>query len=233
MDKNSMLFWWPLAELTNVPKPKSIIIWTGHYQLTNMLEGKPLPEHLKKFILTGASELGYPLFIRTDFASEKHDWKNSCYVPSEDVLFQHIAHVVEANDMAGVLGLNYQAIVLRQFVPLEHSFKAFWGQMPVSKERRYFIRDGKVECHHPYWPEQAIIDCYTKDLPDNWRYLLAELNRETEEEISLLTNYAEQLGQYLSGYWSIDFAKGQDGTWYFIDAALGNQSWHPAHQKEE
>lgn len=70
-------------------------------------------------------------------------------------------------------------------------------------------------------------------LPGNWKDLLVELNRETEEEISLLTNYAEQLGRYLSGYWSIDFAKGQDGTWYFIDAALGNQSWHPAHQKEE
>jgi hypothetical protein len=240
LDKNSMLYWFPLTELTNILKPKTIIIWTGIYPLMNMLDGKPLPNHIKNFILAGARELGYPLFLRTDLASGKHSWKDACYVPSEDVLFQHIFRVVEENDMAGFLGLNYQAIVLRQFIPLEHSFTAFWGRMPVSKERRYFIRDGKVECHHPYWaedaiatsdwPEEELIKVY--NLPNNWRSLLTTLNHETEEEIELLTGYAEQLGKYLSGYWSLDFAKGQDGNWYFIDAALGEQSWHPVHREK-
>lgn len=240
MDKNSMLYWWPLAALTDVPRPETIIIWTGIHPLMNMLDGKPLPDHLKDFITIGAKKLGYPLFIRTDLASGKHNWKETCYVPSKDVLFQHIYGVVEENDMAGILGLNYQAIVLRKFIPLEHHFTAFWGQMPVAKERRYFIRDGKVECHHPYWqeeaiavsswPEEELIKAY--NLPKNWRSLLADLNRETEEEISLLTSYAEQFGKYLSGYWSLDFAKGQDGKWYFIDAALGDQSWHPEHKED-
>lgn len=239
MDKNSMLYWWPLASLTDIPKPQTIIIWTGMSSLMNMLDGNPLPDYLKDFILLGGRNIGYPLFLRTDLASGKHSWKDTCYVPSEDVLFRHVYGVVEENDMAGIIGLNYQAIVLREFIPLEHHFTSFWGQLPISKERRYFIRNGKVECHHPYWSEDAIaISDWSEEelikaynLPNNWRSLLADLNHESKEEIAFLTDYAEQLGKYLSGYWSLDFAKGQDGNWYFIDAALGEQSWHPEHGK--
>ncbi len=234
-----MLYWWPLVSLTDVPRPKTIIVWTGIHPLMDMLDGKELPDYLKDFIILGTEKLGYPLFLRTDLASGKHGWKNTCYVQSGEMLFRNICGVVEENDMAGILGLNYQAIVMREFIPLENNFTAFWGQMPVAKERRYFIKDGKVECHHPYWQEEAIavldgseeelIKVY--NLPNNWRSLLEDLNHETEEEIALLTGYAEQLGRYLSGYWSVDFAKGQDGIWYFIDAALGEQSWHPEHIK--
>ena len=82
----------------------------------------------------------------------------------------------------------------------------------------------------PQCPGKRASHCYY-NLPNNWRSLLADLNHESKEEIKLLTDYAEQLGKYLSGYWSLDFAKGQDGNWYFIDAALGEQSWHPEHGK--
>lgn len=45
----------------------------------------------------------------------------------------------------------------------------------------------------------------------------------------LITNtlFGRVMGE---GYWSVDFAKGQDGTWYFIDMAEGDQSWHPRHE---
>ncbi|NLA24457.1 MAG: ATP-grasp domain-containing protein [Bacteroidales bacterium] len=233
MDKNSMMYWYPFAELTDIPMPKTIIIWVGNFNLLNMLDNhKPLPNHIINFIKLGAEEIGYPLFLRTDHASAKHDWKNTCYVPSEDVLMQHVYEVVEFNSMAGIIGLPFQAIVLREYIPLESAFTAFRGDMPVAKERRYFIRDGQVECHHPYWIEEAIKK-ETTTLPENWQELLKELNKEDEEEINLLTFYAEQLGKYLRQYWSVDFAKGKDGKWYFIDAALGEQSWHPPCPKNK
>lgn len=231
MDKNSMMYWYPFAELTDIPMPKTIIIWVGRFNLLNMLDGKPLPNHIINFIKEGAKEIGYPLFLRTDLASAKHDWKNTCYVPSEDVLMQHIYEVVEFNDMAGMVGLPFQAIALREYIPLESTFTAFRGDMPVAKERRYFIRNGKVQCHHPYWIEEAI-NKGSNQLPKNWQELLAELNKEDSEEISLLTSYSEKLGQYLGQYWSVDFAKGKNGIWYFIDAALGEQSWHPSCQSK-
>ena len=59
-----------------------------------------------------------------------------------------------------------------------------------------------------------------------WLPLLRELNTQTDDEIQLLTDYAERIGKVLGGYWSIDFAKGRNGTWYFIDAARGEVSYH-------
>ena len=224
LNKNSMLFWHPYTEVIDIPQPKTKIVRVDQ-SLSNILEGHPLPNYLELLFKEKAKEIGYPLFLRTDFASAKHDWKNTCFVPSEDRLINHIAQVVEFNDMAGIIGLPYQAIIFREYIPLESSFRAFKGEMPVAKERRYFIKDGEVKCHHPYWEEGAVAK--SSILPENWQELLSQLNQEDEEEVSLLTSYARQLGQVLEGYWSVDFAKGKDGKWYFIDAALGEQSWHP------
>jgi len=206
-----------------------------------MLDGEPLPEDIKAKIMAAAEQLGYPLFVRTDKASGKHDWENSCYVASIERLWRNIYGVVEFNELADVFGLQPEALVFRRYIPLEATFKAFYGRMPVAKERRYFVRDGKVECHHPYWIEDAIGEWWERAkelvairsdklelLPENWKEILAELNRETDEEIELLTAYAEEIGRALGeGYWSVDFAKGKDGVWYFIDIAEGHRSWHP------
>ena len=34
------------------------------------------------------------------------------------------------------------------------------------------------------------------------------------------------VGDVLDGYWSIDFAYGQDKRWYLIDMAIGEESYH-------
>lgn len=246
MDKNSMLYWWPKVKHIRVPKPETIIIEIGYRQLLQMLDldGKPLFREIREKIIAVAEQLGYPLFVRTDMASGKHDWENSCYVASRDQLWRNIYRVVEFNEIADILGLQPEALVFRKYVPLEASFKAFYGRMPVARERRYFVRDGKVECHHPYWPEGAISEWEDRtadlralglgsieNLPPNWRELLAELNTETTEEVKVLTAYADEIGQAVGqGYWSADFAKGRDGVWYFIDMAEGHRSWHPTCQ---
>ncbi|SMB97817.1 hypothetical protein SAMN00808754_1962 [Thermanaeromonas toyohensis ToBE] len=229
---------------TRVPKPETIIVETGYRPLLKMLDGEPLPEDIKARIIDATEQLGYPLFVRTDMASGKHDWQNSCYVASSAKLWSNIYRVVEFNEIADILGLQPEALVFRKYIPLEAAFKAFYGRMPVAKERRYFVRDGKVECHHPYWVAEAIGEWWYRVndlavkypdkiglLPENWPSILAELNRETPEEVELLTAYAEEIGRAIGeGYWSVDFAKGQDGVWYFIDMAEGEQSWHPDHE---
>jgi len=230
MDRNSMLYWWPRIKDLDVPMPKTTIIESNNVTLSGILDGEKPPEILTEEIVKAADIYGYPVFVRTDQASGKHDWEKTCFVPSKEKLFSHIYNILEFNECADIFGLPYEAIVIREYIPLESSFKAFNGNMPVSKERRYFVKDGQVTCHHPYWPEEAIEEAHSirhNPLPDNWRELLRELNTETEEEIRLLSDYARKIGERLSGYWSVDFAKGKDGKWYFIDAALGQDSWHP------
>jgi hypothetical protein len=107
---------------------------------------------------------------------------------------------------------------------LNSGFKAFEG-MPVSKERRYFVRDGKVVCKHPYWPEDAI---YGHKLPPDWKLLLAAMNLETGEEREQLNAYAVKFASVNPGFWSVDFAQDARGNWWLIDAARGEVSWHAA-----
>src|SRR3989337_1939956 len=69
--------------------------------------------------------------------------------------------------------------------------------------RRYFVRDGQVQCHHPYWPEDALR--FEGRRPWGWRKRLKVLNQETFGEVSRLWVYAERLAAHLDGYWSVDF----------------------------
>jgi len=186
-----------------------------------------------------AEEIGYPVFIRTDMASDKFGWEKTAYVRNESDLQSHIMMTLEFNEMAGILGLNYKAIVIREFLELDWRFKAFRGKMPVAKERRYFVKDGEVICHHPYWFKEAIqqahkhdgttskyLGYFPHDLPNTWEKMLKNLNLECREEVLILSDYAKTVSRSVEGYWSVDFACDRDGKWYLIDMALGFASEH-------
>jgi len=182
------------------------------------------PQGLTKKIVPLAREIGFPCFIRTDYASGKHDYINSCYVVKEKDLPSHVYNVIESNLLADFIGLPFKVLFFREFLELEFKFRAFQGKLPIAKERRYFIKDGKIQCHHPYWPVDAI------EMPDNENYktLLKELNQEEEQEIKLLSKYSLKVRDALKihDYWSIDFACGSNGIWYLIDIAIGENSFH-------
>ena len=167
-------------------------------------------------------EIGYPVFLRGDLTSGKHQYKKTCLVPSPTELRSHIWALIEAS--AITLDEVPRAFVVRKLLTLEAPFTAFQG-LPIASARRYFIRDGHVECHHAYWPEDAI-RFWDGQGPQGWRGQLARLNQELPNEITTLTDYAECLGIALPGYWSVDFALDGVGRWWFIDAAKGEDSWH-------
>ena len=220
-------------------------------------------------IANAAKTVGYPwfpIFLRTDLCSGKHSWKDSCFVPSRNPiapigpsatrrLTEHIQEVIVCNETAGIIGLPYEALVFREFIEMDWKFKAFHGDLPISPERRYFIKDGSILCHHPYWAEGAVQDgIMTKEkweelathfdsipkplpghtncfIPNNWQELLAEMNDEPFDEVELLSGYALIVATHPeleSDFWSIDFCKARDGTWYLIDCALGEKSYHPS-----
>lgn len=183
------------------------------------------PPGLSELLGAGAA-VGYPCFLRSDILSGKHEWGHTCFVPSADVMHHHMFSICESHVMAMMCPPPLAFAVRRLLTPAP-GFSAFglFGSLPlpIGRERRYFVRDGEVECHHGYWPEEAIHDA---DMID-WPVVLARLNHETSEEVALLTGYAEQLAQCFPGYWSVDFMADAEGEWWFIDAALGEDSWHP------
>jgi hypothetical protein len=236
--ESSLEYWWPVVVELKIPAPKTTIVHLSKRELT-ALHSEKIPKSVVRKVKKAAEQYGYPFFLRTDCASGKHSWKESCYVPKDDELWTHVYEVVVFNLTADIFGLPFRCLVVREYIPLEAKFTAFWGEMPVAKERRYFVRDGKVECHHEYWVEGAIRQgMQGRDIPESeWLPQWQDLNRQDDDEITLLTGYTKAIGKELAGYWSVDFAKAQDGRWLLIDMGRGEISYHkedcPNHQTEE
>lgn len=234
MDKDSLLYWFPIIKDLPIPMPKTFWVEIPYDVFCEWMyldfdeRGKKLKiEAYAEQIISKAREIGYPLFLRTDQASGKHSWEKSCYVEKEEDLFNHIYEVVEFNFIADIIGLHCDALVFREYIPMASQFTAFWGKLPINPERRYFIRDGIVECHHSYWTADSIEMSKAEPSRVDWRQLLDKMNEESDEEIKLLTQYAIQVAQILPDYWSVDFCKARDGRWILIDLAEGDKSWHP------
>lgn len=221
-DKSSMLYWYPKIKILPIPQPKTEIYLLKEDE---KLEGSKeiAPDSVFENIKRQAIQIGFPLFLRTDQSSCKHSWKRTCYVKSLETMPENIVELMISSSMQGFMSYEDNALIVREFINLETSFKAFSGDFPVNKERRYFIKDGKVLCHHPYWYPSAVEGNTTQE---NWRELVGKLNYEDKEEIDILTEYAELVGHVVKGYWSVDFAKGVDGNWYLIDMAEGEKSFH-------
>ena len=255
MNPTSLLHWWPATSGLGIPVPRTEIVELAEPMDAELLmyscaeHGPDDPEACSRDghqgliaayegRLKAAAALvapSYPVFLRTDFVSGKHSWVETCYVPSEDEIGQHAYAVTEAHALALWMAgpsAYMRAFVVREFLDLADDLTAFNG-MPIAPERRYFIEDGKVRCHHPYWSDEDNIanglSYGNAERPADWLARLRTLNAEQLDEIELLSDYAVRVGKALSGAWSVDFALTRDGQWFLIDMAVAGESWHPEH----
>lgn len=229
---DSMLVWWPLVKDVDVPKPKTIVIPIDDklaFELLN--ESKEAYENFRnsegfKKIKEAVIELGLPVFMRTDQTSGKHDWEHTCFLNSleDNEIISHTKFLVEFSECADIMGLPYNAIVLRQYIRMDNLFINGYHKMPVNPEIRFFVRDGVIECWHWYWIDEAINNPSTPE----WKMIMSATKEDVEgHDIFWLKQDAEKVASKLTGYWSIDFCKGKNNTWYLIDLATGEHSWHP------
>lgn len=229
-----MLYWFPKIKDLNIPQPRTEIVElkAGYWELLSVLDGElcePLENQIEE-IRAACIQIGLPAFMRTAYTSGKHDWTDTCYVTDSDNIKRHIGMLIQDSALKE---LEIDAFVLREFIEMDSKFTAFSKDMPVNPERRYFIKDGEIQCKHAYWIPQAIAEWDEiwsergmSKLPINWLELLAEMNTQSDEEVELLSGYANQVAEVMKGYWSVDFCKAKDGRWILIDMALGEASWH-------
>jgi len=228
--ESSLLHWFPkIKDILPVPRTGILSISPDDmFEIISLLDGEMISEELFQKIKETANKIGYPLFMRSDQGSAKHNYEHSCHVLAEDKLLGNLAHLAKWHLM---VDLWPAAIVFRELLQLYAPFTAFDG-LPIAKERRYFVDEGKVTCHHPYWPEGAIKPGRgAKNLPDGWQAMLAEISVEDESEIACLTRLAEAFAEAVPGFYSVDFAQKTDGQWVMIDAARGELSYHPEHKE--
>lgn len=226
MNKNSLLYWFPKVK-NLVPVPETV--WVEIPENTWVVEWLDggIPREFINKLKEKARGIGYPLFMRTDQFSGKHDYRDTCYVKSEDNLARNLFRLIEANECADVVGLPVNAIVLREFIELDWRFHAFSG-LPIATEVRYFIRNNDVQCWHFYWPEDAI-KFVEEDI--DWRSELRDMMAEAKTDEHIHMRYAKKIARNVDGYWSVDFARAKNGKWYLIDMAIGEESYHQSECK--
>ena len=216
--RNSLLYWYPkIKDIAPTPKTE----WIPYKFDISWFERGVSDEVVEK-VKEIARRFGYPVFIRTDEASNKWSYKNSCYVESEDKVKEHINNLIEFTVMSD---LSIKAIVVREFIELDWRFKAFWGELPIAPEVRVMIRDGEVEEWFFYWPFDAIRNP-SVEWCDAAKYLL-EMREIADAEQHEFLSIARKVAREFEGYWSIDFARKRGGGWILIDMALGDASWKP------
>lgn len=250
-ERNCISHWFPKLQAAGVAVPETTLIEcprgldqliyqpAGEQDTTLVTAYNALLEQIRAAVVARSGRA----FLRTGYLSAKHSYRNTCNidVDPESVTAADLARpVCELLDHSNNAWLPADVWAVRQFIPLEARFTCFCD-LPIARERRYFIVGGGVQCHHPYWPAAALaewfdsrqraiddFECNIPGPPPDWAADLAELNTESDEEVELLSGLARQVAAEFEGDegWSLDFAKGQDGQWYAIDMALAAESFH-------
>lgn len=228
---NCLTHWFPVLEQIGMRVPKTLIVHRGDCDLLKLLDGET-PDGWDAFqerIEDAADQIGYPFFLRTGMTSHKHDWKDTCYVEIEHEasgssymrIKERVRNLVEFSAMANIAGdpLCYDFWCLRELIPTDPVLTAFNG-MPVGMEVRAFVKDGKTQCVHPYWPEDVF-----EHEPEGERAkaaALAELPGNDSEVYDMI----EYVAKHFVGHWSVDMLLDKSGNWWCTDMALGDRSWH-------
>jgi hypothetical protein len=233
---NCLSHWYPRLLEAGVPVPRTIIV-RAPMDLTCLCDGE-LPKPVDAYrnfladLAINGHALGYPVFLRTGQGSGKHDWKRTCCIEKPSDFAHAVPSIVEWSNIVDICGLPTDVWCLREWIPGKSAFIAFNG-MPVRRERRYFIRDGKVQCHHPYWPPDSI---QRPSCPE-WERKLGNLQKESGQEIGDLTALSLKVAAVMPGAWSVDWLWSDGRGWFCIDMAVAEQSFHwpgcPHNPKEE
>lgn len=233
--QNCLSYWFPRLQASGVAVPKTVIVRARHDLLRlycNATDGEPeltktytvAHERFVLRLVCATSLVGLPCFLRTGMGSGKHDWVHTCCVHNVDKIRSHIFALIEWSCMVDPIGLPTDVWVVREFLKTEPAFHAFAG-MPITKERRWFFRDGQILGHHPYWPPDSIEFWRKGDHPGNWRKRLDAIQVESEEEIAYLGKLTLRVARKFKGGWSLDWLWTTDREWVAIDMARAEHSF--------
>lgn len=160
-------------------------------------------------ILDAARSFGDSSLIIKDFvSSQKHNWKEACFIPcaSDPVSAARViaTFVAMQKEVDGVQG----GVVIREFVPLRSIGNHPKSGMPLSQEFRAFVLNGKVISQSKYWEFGE----YAKDTPP--KSLLKEISSRIYEELG-------------SNFFTVDLAQKANGEWICIEVGDGQVSSLP------
>lgn len=233
--ENCISYWFPILKKAGVPVPKTAILRTK-IDLTRIVDGKDcdgfdefIEEYHKAIELVSGNRIG-PAFLRTGQGSGKHDWNRCCNYRGGD-LRKHVANLVQWSHMVSMISLPHDVWAAREMLPVKPlCHLPGYGDMPLVREMRCFVRHGKVTCYHPYWPIGSIRDGMRRD-PELLSHL-TEINNaslfnpdEQKQIVELAETVAKAFNEGDHTAWSVDILETNRG-FYVTDMALAKQSFH-------
>ena len=230
-EQTRLSYWFPLVEAAGLPVPKTRIIQIGRHDLVREFDNErseSLPI-LAEQVRAAAIEVGGPpFFLRTDYTSGKPDWNETCCVTDLSLVEHHIMNLVEFSEMADLRGLPTDTWVVREMLNTRPLFRAFRGDMPITREFRYFVRDGVIEHRQPYWPEAALEGqvCMPEGCTNIlWREMLTAVSILHAGERALLDDLTRKVSAIVPGHFSVDWLETTDRGWVLTDMAEGEKSY--------
>jgi hypothetical protein len=143
-----------------------------------------------------------PIIVKDYVKSQKHYWEEACFIPGasdREKVGAVIRRFVDLQDS----DLN-EGLVFREFVELEALATHSQSGMPLTKEFRVFVRDGKVISVFKYWDEGDY--------------------GETEP---VLKRFEALLPKVKSHFFSMDIAKQKNSDWIIVELGDGQVSGLP------
>lgn len=223
VDGASMAYWFPLLSQTGVKVPRTVRL-DAPESLLELLDGKA-DDAVRDFIGRIGDSFsvlgGPPVFLRTEMGSGKQDWEYTCFLQGKEGILRHVHDLVQWSHCVEMMGLPHRHFFVREMLSVKTYFRAFGGNMPIAREMRVFIEDGRMVCLHPYWPEDAI----QKPNRQDWRDRLRVSHELTASERAVMVERSEWVSTFFPGAWSLDWLHTTCG-WVAIDMAPAERSWH-------
>ena len=231
MDRNSLDYWFPKLQRAGLPVPRTEIVRYEHDDLTGILEGE-MPRYWDDLVMqmnNAVRRIGLPCFLRSGQTSGKHNWSKTCLFTGAMPIGNHVRDIVEFSCMADFFGLDVGVWAVRELLPTQPiAVLPRYNGFPLVQEVRGFVRDGKIECKHDYWPAGAIEEgFYSDDKPANLAEILERSKVTDERDLAEIDRLLERVAAVFAGDggWSVDVLKTTRG-FYVTDMAVAEQSYH-------
>ena len=143
-----------------------------------------------------------PIVLKDYVKSQKHYWEEACFIPNaadKEQVNAVIQKFLELQDS----DLN-EGLVFREYVALEALTTHTASGMPLTKEFRVFVKNGKIISIYKYW--------------DEGDYQNVEPVLETFDAI---------LPKIKSNFFTMDIAKQKDGNWIIVELGDGQVAGLP------
>lgn len=218
---NSAVNWWYEVKDLPIPTPYTELVDVSEYQSARWLDDGVSDEVVNQVRNMLDYYFGYPAFVRTDLESGKHSYNNTCLITNKDEIGQHLYKLVSKHFLPmRPHDHSLAAFMVREYLNIESKFTAFRG-LPIGLEVRHFVKDGSWEKGHYYWPKKSIRNANS----NNWEQEIDEMVKESKEDLEKHKGMANLIAGAVSGDWSLDFARANNGVWYLIDMARYEDSY--------